>query len=537
MTWENLLDKTAKGVVRTTLRNAAVALRQHPVLKGKLAFNEFADVAVVRGPLPWNQAEKRHWSEHDDLAATEWLQEQGIHVGSRVAHEAAQLVAYENRFHPVVEWLESLEWDQQARLETWFTTHLGVPASPIANAFGHKFLVSAVARVERPGCKVDHMPILEGIQGMLKSTALQTLVGDEWFADQIADLGTKDSAQDLRGKWVIELSELSAIRPHQVESVKAYVSRRVDHYRPSYGRRSADFPRQTVFVGTTNAKEFLSDGTGGRRFWPVQCTKIDMPAIIRDREQLWAEAVHCYHLGEKWWLTQDALTLAAEHEQELRRIEDPWEAIISDWLDQPRRQPDKDGVRDPYALKDDLVSNAEILEHAIGKPSERQGTADQMRVGRILARFGYDKKLHGKKRTCVWFKVETPQDEKDEVSCQGVSPQNPCASRLSEGGEIPEIPDARTHTGSNGALNESGQTSVSGVSLSSKSRKRNESQGISARHLGRVTGEDCVKSEGQVTHPIGTCVSCQSAVLAQDGGFIGEAQVIHFHCFDAWAKN
>ena len=159
----------------------------------------------------------------------------------------------------------------------------------------------------RPGCKVDHLPILEGRQGGLKSTALNTLVGDDWFTDQIADLGTKDSCQDLRGKWVIELSELSAIRPREVEKVKAYITRRCDHYRPSYGRHSVDFPRQTVFVGTTNAKEYLSDSTGGRRFWPVQCTTIDIPALAADREQLWAEAVDAYHQGEAWWLTDEAL--------------------------------------------------------------------------------------------------------------------------------------------------------------------------------------------------------------------------------------
>ena len=126
---------------------------------------------------------------------------------------------------------------------------MGVAPSPIANAFGRKFLISAVARVMRPGCKVDHLLLLEGKQEVSKSMTLRALVGDDgWFTDEIADLGTKDSAQNLRGKWIIELSELSAMRRSEVEKVKAYISRQVDHYRPSYGRRSVDVPRQCVFI-------------------------------------------------------------------------------------------------------------------------------------------------------------------------------------------------------------------------------------------------------------------------------------------------
>jgi putative DNA primase/helicase len=128
MTWQNLLDKAGKGAIRSTLRNAAIALREDTDIKGKLAFNEFSDLVVVRKALPWDHRANRPWTEHDDLAATEWLQEHGIHVSSRVANEAVNHVAYENRFHPVVEWLEGLKWDGQKRLGNWFTTHLGAPS-------------------------------------------------------------------------------------------------------------------------------------------------------------------------------------------------------------------------------------------------------------------------------------------------------------------------------------------------------------------------------------------------------------------------
>jgi predicted P-loop ATPase len=219
-------------------------------------------------------------------------------VGSNVAREAVQSVAYEQRFHPILRWLEGLQWDGTPRLDKWLSAYLGTPNTPLTRAIGRKFLISAVARVYKPGCKVDHMLIPEGKQGAQKSKALRALVGDDWFTDQLSDLGTKDASQDLRGTWVIELSELAAMQGREIERVKGYVSRQIDRYRPSYGRRAIDVPRQCVFIGTTNDDEYLPDSTGNRRFWPITCTTIDVDAIAHDRAQLWAEAVAAYHAGE-----------------------------------------------------------------------------------------------------------------------------------------------------------------------------------------------------------------------------------------------
>jgi putative DNA primase/helicase len=419
--WRDGLAKTEDGIVLKNLCNACVALRDHPDLAGKLAYDEFAGSTYVRAALPWDDRPNRPWSQFDDLAATEWLQgaEVRVRVGSGIAREAVERVAYENRFHPVLEYLEGLKWDGKERLSGWLTTCLGVPQSPLSDAIGRKFLVAAVARVNKPGCKADHMPILEGFQGTLKSTALNTLVGDDWFADQIADLGSKDACQDLRGKWIIELSELSAIRSGEVERVKAYVSRRVDHYRPSYGRRSGDVPRQNVFVGSTNDTEYLSDPTGGRRFWPVTCSKIDINALARDRDQLWAEAVTAYHAGETWWLDDAELRRAAHEEQERRRIADPWESTIGDWLTDPKKQPDRDGYRAPIDLDESRVTVAQILEHAIGQPTARQTKSDQMRVGKILRLIGWtkDHTRTGK----VWL----PPDGRDHLQTGNCTQETP----------------------------------------------------------------------------------------------------------------
>lgn len=175
------------------------------------------------------------------------------------------------------------------------------------------------------------MIILEGPQGVGKSTCLRILAGDEWFADEISDLGTKDSAQDLRGKWIVELAEVAALKRAALERMKAFISRNVDHYRPSYGRRSIDFPRQCVFAGTTNADAYLADETGNRRFWPVKVSGLQLEALARDRDQLWAEAVARFKAGEAWWLDREVEALAAE-EQEQRRQGDPWEGPILEWL-------------------------------------------------------------------------------------------------------------------------------------------------------------------------------------------------------------
>jgi hypothetical protein len=202
----------------------------------------------------------------------------------------------------------------------------------------------------------------------------------DWFTDEISDLGSKDSAQDLRGKWIIELAELSAMKRGDIERTKAFMSRATDHYRPSYGRRSQDFPRQCVFAGTTNADAYLSDETGNRRFWPVQVEKVDLEGLQRYRDLLWAEAVVAYKAGESWWLDADVERAAAE-EQASRSSVDPWEAQLLPWLESQLR-----------AQKTITVKAAlDILD----VPRERQNQAGENRVARIL-------KAAGLKRVQLW---------------------------------------------------------------------------------------------------------------------------------------
>jgi predicted P-loop ATPase len=197
---------------------------------------------------------------------------------------------------------------------------------------GARWLISAVARVFRPGAKADCCLILEGPQGIRKSTALRTIAG-EYFTDELADLGSKDAAMQTRGVWIIELSELDNLGHAEVARIKAFISRTTDRFRPPYGMRLVESPGQCLFAGTVNHGAYLRDETGGRRFWPVVCGRIDVDALARDPDQLWAEAKVRFESGSVWWLeTPDLVQLAAD-QQEARYEGDPWEEVIGPWLE------------------------------------------------------------------------------------------------------------------------------------------------------------------------------------------------------------
>jgi predicted P-loop ATPase len=294
--------------------------------------------------------------------------------------------------------LNGLVWDSEQRLDTWALTYLGTSDTPLHRAFGSLWAISAVARIMQPGAKVDHMLILEGPQGARKSTALKVLAGTDWFTDELAEIGSKDAAQQMRGVWVVEIAELDAIGRAEVSRIKAFLSRTVDRYRPPYERYVIDVPRQCVFAGSVNPDTYLRDETGNRRFWPVRCGTIDLDALRRDRDQLWAEAVARYRQGAIWWLQDPMLIAMADEVQAERMQSDAWEGLIERWIGFHRRRVYSDSGRGYDDWHEEEVKRAtpladlsvgEILEHAIGIEPARWSRADQMRVTAWLKANGW----------------------------------------------------------------------------------------------------------------------------------------------------
>lgn len=294
------------------------------------------EIAYTRPP-PWKLGRK--WTaqlpmvESDITRARAWFETRHrLRVSDRELTAVLAAQADESRFHPVREYLEALAWDGTARLGTWLSTYLGAVAEGETDderariekyfaAVGTRFLISAVARAYEPGCKVDTMLILEGPQGAQKSTALRALA-KSWFSDMSIDIGNKDTYLVMRKAWIYEHAELDGITRREAGEVKAFLSRASDHFRAPYAREAAEQPRSLVFAGTVNDSAYLKDPTGSRRYWIVPVGTIDLEALRRDVDQLWAEAVHLYKQGEQWWLTREEEE-TAETLRGPREIESP----------------------------------------------------------------------------------------------------------------------------------------------------------------------------------------------------------------------
>jgi predicted P-loop ATPase len=392
---ELIVDKDGK--VRGLLSNAITMLRESAEWNGVLAFNEFTLYITTERPAPWQQRAGANWTDYDNSRTTEWLQRHDVLINTPVTAEAVQTVARENRFHPVRDYLQDLKWDRTPRLETWLTDYLGAADSPFLRAVGPRWLVSAVARIFQPGCQCDHTLLLEGPQGIRKSTALQTLAGDEWFTDHISDLGGKDSRIELHGKWIIEFSELAAVRRGELERVKAFLTARIDNFRAPYARCCEAVPRSCVFAASVNDVTPFTDPTGSRRFWPVRCGRINIEALKADRNELWAEAAARYESGEVWWLDTDELNEAATLEQDQRYAPGPWDEEILEWLKNPIARmvdgtQDGDVITPPFHSSASRVTVADILIHVVHKPIDRWDQKDANQVVRCLTHAGWERK-------------------------------------------------------------------------------------------------------------------------------------------------
>jgi predicted P-loop ATPase len=289
--------------------------------------------------------------------------------------------AREFRHHRVREWLKSLKWDGEERLSTWLQAYLGAGGSELyLRAISRMFLISMVARIFRPGCKCDYMLVLEGAQGVEKSKACEVLAGEEWFTDDLSDISHKDSKLHLRGKWLVEIAELAAFTKAETEALKAFITRKTEKYRPPWGKKDVNEPRQCVFIGTTNTSAYIKDETGGRRFWPVVCGQIDIAKLVADRGQLFAEAVVLYHRGEPWWPDPSFELAHFKPEQDLRIEGDSWEEAIVKFLDDP-------------VFPVSRVTVTELAKKALGFAADAEiGIPDQRRIIKVLTGLGWNRR-------------------------------------------------------------------------------------------------------------------------------------------------
>ena len=394
--WLLDLDRNPKtGKVLGNSKNAVLIIRNDAELKGKIKLNLFSRDTVFLGARPWggsgDDINGTLFGDRDlHLLRDHMRSRYGSDFGADTVDHAVQVVADGQQYHPVTDYLESLAWDGKPRLDTVFIDWMGARDSRFTRAATRKFFCAAVARVFDPGVKFDHVLILEGAQGLGKSSILSAL-GRSWFTDNMDRFASKESIENMRGKWVIELGELAGIRGKSADDLKAFITRQVDRMRAAYSRRSEDYPRQCVFAGTANGSGYLEDATGNRRFWPVavfsSLNRDDFESVV---DQIWAEAVHAYRAGEPLYLDDKSIESEAKVEQGDRVHADEWVGMIETYLEQEIDINEEDGLPALGVTdKRSKVCVKEIWEVVFGKSSADIKRPDSARIGRCLTLLGW----------------------------------------------------------------------------------------------------------------------------------------------------
>lgn len=336
--WLGGLTYTEQGKLRSTISNFLSIIENEPLLKSKIAYNEFSNRAVVIGQLPWRSKDnKSDWNDTDDSGLREFIEKYyGISSTAKCA-DALALSFERHSFHPVKEYFNNLMWDGEERVNTLFIDYLGAEDNLYVRTVTRKILTAAVARVFVPGIKFDNMPVLSGTQGLGKSTIIKKL-GREWYSDSLTTVSGKEAYEQLQGVWILEMGEMMATKKADIEATKHFLSKTEDIYRVAYGRRTSRFPRQCIFVGTTNDREFLRDRTGNRRFWPIDVgvTK-QRKSVFKDLtdyeiDQVWAEAVELFRAGEQLYLNTEE-EKEAQKQQDSHSEESAKAGLIEEYLD------------------------------------------------------------------------------------------------------------------------------------------------------------------------------------------------------------
>lgn len=304
--------------------------------------------------------------------------------------EAVIVEASQRKYNPLVEYLKSVKWDGVERIDQWLIHICGTKDNIYMRDVGKIILCAAARRAFEPGCKFDYMPILEGPQGARKST-LVDILGGNWYLD--THLSTSENKKDIvdamRTAWIIEISDLAGFRKNDVEYLKNFLSDRSDRVRMPYARRSEDYPRQCIFIGTHNPSgdnDYFKDDTGNRRFWPIECGKINIDLLIQDRDQLFAEAVIKQKNEFLYLRNEESLKILDELHKD-RQVETPLNRMIDD-----------------YIKNLDMISNIEIIEKIftliVGKLTYSELRSKCTVIGIHMRKIGWVK---GKNEKTGWY--------------------------------------------------------------------------------------------------------------------------------------
>ena len=371
---------------------------EKPEMQDLFSFNEtFQSIQFLKDI---DGIEKGTILRDDHVTMIRWrlTQEYNATIQRNELEDALLMQAYKHKINPVKDYLEALKWDKKPRLDHWLKTYAGAQDNIYIREAGKICLTAAVARIYEPGIKYDNLLVIEGDQGSGKSRFVEAL-GGAWFLDMAVKESDKDIVDEMRGAWIIEISELAGFSKKEVDWLKAFLSRRTDRCRLSYGRRSQDFPRQSIFIGTMNPSgdnSYLKDDTGNRRFWPVQTGKMDVEGLTKARNQLFAEAKHLYHAGQKLYLEGVSLKIA-EEEQTERNMVDPWNHTIRGEL--------------PRFVE---VTMPQLLS-LVGLRTEFHGISETIRIGRIMRKLGWKRiQRHTGERYYIRGK-EDQNDNQEEV--------------------------------------------------------------------------------------------------------------------------
>lgn len=390
--WDVTRDNTYKPTLNNTVN--FMLLPSYKSFKNPLynlfRYNEFNYTLEFTGSPPWRKVDDYTdvWMNDDDVFLKYHLNKaENFDTNNQLCIEAALIAGKKNAYHPMREYFNNLEWDGVPRLDSLFPKYAGSPDNDYTRAAGRCMMIAAVARTFKPGTKFDHVVILEGPQGTGKSEFCRQLCPDpKWYLSAgKVDPGNKDTFKKFHNFFIVELAELEVLNKVSVQALKAFITVDVDVLRPAYGRVDMNFPRQFIFIGTYNPLAgvgYLGDGTGNRRFWPVQTGRIDIEALKQDRDQLWAEAVHRYRAGEPHYFKDQNLLKLAQKEQKARMVVDPWEDIIDAWM----------ATEKEMSRPINRISTQRLFRDALGLRVSAANRREYARLTTVMDGLGYERK-------------------------------------------------------------------------------------------------------------------------------------------------